>query len=185
MSGHRVETSRIIAVEPVDAFDRLMGARLQDVFARRYAAFPPIAEVIDEPDDWGAVGQTRTIVLISKPPAKAVAEKVLQRALSSGKRIVTCFLGTGTTLTEAAEQAIGLRHAELDIADAAAVRSVVISIESRMASGLPSSASNSTMTPWMVGSPRLVGFSGKFALIFATYVGRSASVAPSIPAVFT
>jgi hypothetical protein len=63
MSDHRVEASRIIAVEPVDAFDRLMGARLQDVFARRYAAFPSVAEVIDEPDDWGAVGQTRTIVL--------------------------------------------------------------------------------------------------------------------------
>ena len=63
MSGHRVETSRVIAVEPVDAFDRLMGVRLQDVFVRRYAAFPSVAEVIDGPNDWGAVGQTRTIVL--------------------------------------------------------------------------------------------------------------------------
>ncbi|MFC7495115.1 MULTISPECIES: SRPBCC family protein [unclassified Nocardioides] len=63
MSGQRVEASRVVAVEPVAAFDRLMGARLQDIFSRRYAAFPPVTEVVDEPDDWGKVGQTRTIVL--------------------------------------------------------------------------------------------------------------------------
>jgi Polyketide cyclase / dehydrase and lipid transport len=63
MSGHRVETSRVVAVEPVVAFDRLMGARLPDVFARRYAALPAVKDVADEPDDWGIVGQTRTIVL--------------------------------------------------------------------------------------------------------------------------
>jgi hypothetical protein len=63
MSGHRVETSRVVAVEPAVAFDRLMGARLPDVFTRRYAAFPAVKDVTDEPDDWGIVGQTRTIVL--------------------------------------------------------------------------------------------------------------------------
>ena len=63
MSGHRVETSRFVAVEPVVAFDRLLGVRLPDLFTRRYAAFPAVKEVTDEPDDWGIVGQTRTIVL--------------------------------------------------------------------------------------------------------------------------
>ena len=63
MSGHRVDASRLVAVEPTDAFDRLIAARLPEVFSRRYAAFPPVREVIDEPEEWGTVGQTRTILL--------------------------------------------------------------------------------------------------------------------------
>ena len=63
MSGHRVEASRVVSVEPEAAFDRLMDARLADVFARRYAAFPAVTDVKDQPEDWGVVGQTRTIVL--------------------------------------------------------------------------------------------------------------------------
>jgi hypothetical protein len=63
MSGHRVEASRLVDVEPTQAFDRLMAARLPEVFSRRYAAFPAVREVTDEPDGWGTVGQTRTIVL--------------------------------------------------------------------------------------------------------------------------
>jgi hypothetical protein len=63
MSGHRVEASRIISVEPDVAFDRLMNVRLTDVFNRRYAALPAVTDVTDQPDDWGLVGQTRTIVL--------------------------------------------------------------------------------------------------------------------------
>jgi hypothetical protein len=63
MSGHRVEASRIVSVEPDVAFDRLMNVRLTDVFNRRYAALPAVTDVTDQPDDWGFVGQTRTIVL--------------------------------------------------------------------------------------------------------------------------
>jgi hypothetical protein len=63
MSGHRVEASRLVAVEPTQAFDRLIAVRLPEVFGRRYAAFPPIKEVTDEPPGWGTPGQTRTIVL--------------------------------------------------------------------------------------------------------------------------
>ncbi len=63
MSGHRVEASRVVPVEPGAAFDRLMGVRLPDVFNRRYAAFPAVTDVIDQPDGWGVVGQARTIVL--------------------------------------------------------------------------------------------------------------------------
>ena len=63
MSGYRVEVSRLVAVEPTQAFDRLMAAPLPEVFSRRYAAFPAIREVTDQPDDWGVVGQSRTILL--------------------------------------------------------------------------------------------------------------------------
>ena len=54
---------------------------------------------------------TRTLVLISKPPAPAVARTVLERLKRSQKRAVVCFLGSqepglARTLTEAAEQAM-------------------------------------------------------------------------------
>jgi hypothetical protein len=62
-SGHRVEASRIVAVEPELAFDRLISAPLTEIFSRRFAAFPAIREVRDQPESWGVVGQTRTIVL--------------------------------------------------------------------------------------------------------------------------
>ena len=63
MPGHRVEASRIVAVEPDLAFDRLMSAALTEIFSRRYAAFPAIREVTDQPDDWGKTGQSRLIHL--------------------------------------------------------------------------------------------------------------------------
>jgi FdrA protein len=51
---------------------------------------------------------TRTLVLISKPPAPRIAQKVLERVRRSPKRVVLCFLGEqGGTLTEAAEAASG------------------------------------------------------------------------------
>jgi FdrA protein len=55
---------------------------------------------------------TKTIVLISKPPAPPVAEQVLERLARCAKRSVACFLGIekpglARTLLEAAEMAIG------------------------------------------------------------------------------
>jgi len=51
---------------------------------------------------------TRTLVLISKPPAPRIAQKVLARAQRSPKRVVVCFLGAqGGTLAETAEAAAG------------------------------------------------------------------------------
>jgi FdrA protein len=51
---------------------------------------------------------TRTIVLISKPPAPEVAKQVMQRVERGNKRFVVCFLGQGgTTLRDAAESATG------------------------------------------------------------------------------
>jgi FdrA protein len=57
---------------------------------------------------------TRTIVLISKPPAPRVAEQVLERLSRCAKRSVVCFLGLdkpglAATLREAAEMATGCR----------------------------------------------------------------------------
>src|SRR5687767_8030474 len=54
---------------------------------------------------------TKTIVLISKPPASAVAERVLERLARCAKRSVVCFLGLekpglARTLLEAAEMAM-------------------------------------------------------------------------------
>lgn len=63
MSGHRVEASRVVSVEPGVAFGRLMGVGLPDLFSRRFAAIPAVTDVVDQPDDWGVVGQERTIVL--------------------------------------------------------------------------------------------------------------------------
>lgn len=63
MTGHRVEASRMVAVEPTEAFDRLMTAHLPVIFSRRYAAFPPVREVTDEPEVWATPGQSRTIVM--------------------------------------------------------------------------------------------------------------------------
>jgi FdrA protein len=55
---------------------------------------------------------TAKIVLISKPPAREVAERVLQKVKQSAKPCVVCFLGLdepgiATTLTDAAERVMG------------------------------------------------------------------------------
>jgi succinyl-CoA synthetase alpha subunit len=62
---------------------------------------------------------TRVIVLVSKPPERAVADKVLARARAAGKPVIACFLGAraadiegggvraAATLEEAAAMAIG------------------------------------------------------------------------------
>lgn len=66
---------------------------------------------------------TKTIVLISKPPAPQVAEGVLKRLADCAKRSVVCFLGLerpglARTLREAAEMATGkkLREEKPEIA---------------------------------------------------------------------
>jgi len=43
---------------------------------------------------------TRVIVLISKPPARAVADKVLARARATGKPVIACFLGADPAQVE-------------------------------------------------------------------------------------
>jgi len=58
---------------------------------------------------------TRTIVLISKPPAPEVAKVVMERVKRSAKRCVVCFLGSSVTLRDAAEQAMNRKVAAFEI----------------------------------------------------------------------
>jgi FdrA protein len=59
---------------------------------------------------------TRTVVLISKPPAPEVAKRVLERVKQSRKRFVVCFLGQdGTTLRDAAEAAAGRKLSSFEV----------------------------------------------------------------------
>jgi succinyl-CoA synthetase alpha subunit len=56
----------------------------------------------------GADDDTRVIVIISKPPAAAVAGRVTEAAKATGKPVVTCFLNAGKTLEDAAYEAAAL-----------------------------------------------------------------------------
>lgn len=51
-------------------------------------------------DELAADQATRVIVLVSKPPARAVADKVLARARASGKPVIACFLGADPAQVE-------------------------------------------------------------------------------------
>jgi FdrA protein len=56
---------------------------------------------------------TKQVVLVSKPPAPAVAQRVLERLKKYAKPSVVCFLGyAGATLTEVAEKAVGRKIRE-------------------------------------------------------------------------
>jgi len=63
---------------------------------------------------------TRTVVLISKPPAPEVAKAVMERVERAKKRYVVCFLGqSGRTLRDAAEAAMNRKVAPFEIPAAA------------------------------------------------------------------
>ena len=83
-------------------------------------------------DELAADDGTRVIVLVSKPPARDVAEKVLKRARGAGKPVIACFLGVQTsdieggnvvaaaTLEDAATMAAAVaqgEHAEASASD--------------------------------------------------------------------
>ena len=83
-------------------------------------------------DELTADADTRVIVLVSKPPARDVAEKVLQRARCAGKPVIACFLGArasdieggnvvaAATLEDAAAMAAAVaqaKHAEASSPD--------------------------------------------------------------------
>jgi FdrA protein len=51
-------------------------------------------------DELAADADTRVIVLVSKPPGRAVAEKVLRRAAETGKPVIACFLGASSAELE-------------------------------------------------------------------------------------
>jgi len=59
---------------------------------------------------------TKTVVLISKPPAPQVAQRVMERVKKSRKRFVVCFLGeSGKTLRDAAEEAMNRKIAPFEL----------------------------------------------------------------------
>jgi hypothetical protein len=57
-----VEQSRAIPVDIQRAFDVTMPIPLTAIFHRRYAILPPIAEVREQNETWGRIGQTRVVV---------------------------------------------------------------------------------------------------------------------------
>ena len=68
------------------AFDAVLPLPLTTLFSRRYAALPAIREVRDQVGDWGAVGQTRTIVLADRGTMRETLVS-LDRPTSFGYRI--------------------------------------------------------------------------------------------------
>ncbi|MFN0316068.1 MAG: acyl-CoA synthetase FdrA [Burkholderiales bacterium] len=82
------------------------------------------ASMLQAIDELAADSQTRVIVLVSKPPARDVAAKVLDRAAATGKPVVACFLGAeagsvertnvtaAATLEEAASMAAALARGQ-------------------------------------------------------------------------
>lgn len=56
-----LSASRVQAIGVEDAFDRVLPAPLEQLFARRFLALPPIRRVTGQVGAWGTVGQTRVI----------------------------------------------------------------------------------------------------------------------------
>ncbi|WP_353951551.1 SRPBCC family protein [Knoellia sp. S7-12] len=63
MATVKLSQSRAVPVAVEEAFDRLLPHPLPEVFSRRRLAIPPIKGVRGQSGTWGAVGQTRTILL--------------------------------------------------------------------------------------------------------------------------
>ena len=64
MTARHLECTRTFPVSVEHAYDVVLPAPLPTIFARRYLAIAPIAEVTGLDGDWGAsTGQTRTIRL--------------------------------------------------------------------------------------------------------------------------
>jgi hypothetical protein len=58
-----VQQSHTLALSQAQAYQLALTAPLPEVFRRRHLLLPPIREVRDQPEPWGAsVGQSRTIV---------------------------------------------------------------------------------------------------------------------------
>jgi len=58
-----LSSSTVVPVAPDAAFDAILAAPLEDLFAERAGLIPPIRECQGQDGAWGTVGQTRTIVL--------------------------------------------------------------------------------------------------------------------------
>jgi hypothetical protein len=56
-----VAESRLIPVAAAGAFDRTLPVSPPDIFKHWYGPLPPVKEVREQADVWGAVGQTRVL----------------------------------------------------------------------------------------------------------------------------
>ena len=86
METLEVARSRTYPLDPERAFDAVHALPLPDLFARRYAALPPIREVRSQEGEWNAVGQTRTIVLADRSTMRETLTSI-DRPRSFGYRI--------------------------------------------------------------------------------------------------
>lgn len=59
-----VSEARAIPVTPDDAFRGTLQLPLPTLFHRWYGPIPPIKAVLNQPSEWGSVGQTRTVTLV-------------------------------------------------------------------------------------------------------------------------
>ena len=121
-SGPRSITQSARRIADSSCSTTMTGSRSGEVTGRGAHA----ATVLDALD---ADPGTNTIVLISKPPAPSMAERVLERLARCQKRSVVCFLGLdkpglARTLQQAAEMATGKKLPAEDL-DAARVRGKV------------------------------------------------------------
>jgi succinyl-CoA synthetase alpha subunit len=73
--------------------------------------------MLDGIDLLAADGDTDVIVVLSKPPAQAVQDAILERAVESGKPFVACFIGS--TEIAAAPEGVSIVGTSLDAARAA------------------------------------------------------------------
>jgi hypothetical protein len=58
-----LSSSTVVPASPDAAFDAVLGAPLEDLFAERAGLIPAVRECQGQEGAWGTVGQTRTIVL--------------------------------------------------------------------------------------------------------------------------
>lgn len=86
-----IEHARTFPVGVERAYDVVLPTPLPTLFARRYAAMPPIREVRDQRGPWGTLGQTRTIVLADRGTMRETLTSA-QRPRSFGYRL-TDFTG--------------------------------------------------------------------------------------------
>jgi hypothetical protein len=63
VAPYLLSSSTVVPVPPDAAFDAVLAAPLEELFAERAGLIPPIRECRGQEGAWGTVGQTRTIVL--------------------------------------------------------------------------------------------------------------------------
>jgi Polyketide cyclase / dehydrase and lipid transport len=95
-----VSQSRTYPVPVEQAFDAVLATPLEQLFAQRFGALPPIRTVRDQDGRWGSVGQSRTIVLTDGGTMREELETVRRPEVFSYR--MSDFTGPMKTLVGAA-----------------------------------------------------------------------------------